>query len=140
MKTTLILLLMTTLVSPVNAQGLKDALTTGAGKVGDVAKKGANSVTGAVASTTELLSDEETPEETRAKLDKMENEVLARLLLENSEAARAQMRNPGKNSPVMSLKIPTKSGDTNIPMPPTVMNAISPTVGRRWVGRRCRRS
>ncbi|MEK6205638.1 MAG: hypothetical protein N2B02_08425 [Amylibacter sp.] len=95
MKTTLILLLMTTLVSPVNAQGLKDALTTGAGKVGDVAKKGANSVTDAVASTTELLSDEETPEETRAKLDKMENEVLARLLLENSEAARAHELSAG---------------------------------------------
>lgn len=95
MKTTLILLLITILASSVNAQGLMDTLTTGAGKVGGVVKKGVNSVGDAVGSTTELLSDEETPEETRAKLDKMANEILARLLSENPEAARAHELSAG---------------------------------------------
>jgi hypothetical protein len=89
MKTALLLLLMTALAAPVSAQSLIDKLKTGAGKVGDVAKKGVNAVGDAVDSTSELIRDEETPEATRAKLDDMAYGVLARLLVENPEAASA---------------------------------------------------
>ena len=87
MKQTLLVLLIATLAFPVSAQSFMDKVKTGAGKVGDVAKKGVDAVGAAVDSTGELVSDEETPEATRAKLDKMADEVLIRLLAENSEAA-----------------------------------------------------
>lgn len=80
------LLLLASLAAPVHAQGLMESLKKGAGTIGDVAKKGANAVGDAVDSTAELVRDGETPEETREKLDLMANEVLARLLSENSEA------------------------------------------------------
>ena len=35
-------------------------------------------------------------------------------------AAKVQIRNPGKNSPVTSRRNPTSNGETNIPIPPTV--------------------
>lgn len=87
MKQTLLVILIATLAFPVSAQSFMDKVKTGAGKVGDVAKKGVDAVGAAVDSTGELVSDEETPEATRAKLDKMADEVLIRLLAENSEAA-----------------------------------------------------
>ena len=95
MKTTSFLLFVATLAAPVNAEGFLDKLKTGAGKVGDVAKKGVDAVGDTVESTTELVSDEETPEATRAKLDNMANDVLARLLAENPEAAQAYEINEG---------------------------------------------
>ncbi len=89
MKTVLLLLLIATLAAPVNAEGFMDKVKKGAGKVGDVAKKGVDAVGDTVESTSQLVSGEETSEATRAKLDKMASDVLARLLAENSEAALA---------------------------------------------------
>ncbi|MBO9397160.1 hypothetical protein J7400_10750 [Shimia sp. R9_2] len=60
----------------------------GAEAVGDVVHKGAEAVENTVTSTDELLSNEETAEQTRARLDAMADEILARLLKENPEAAR----------------------------------------------------
>lgn len=87
MKNIVVLMLLASLASPVQAQGLVDSLKKGVGTIGDVAKKGVDAVGDAVDSTTELVSDEETPKATRAKLDRMADEVLARLLSENTEAA-----------------------------------------------------
>ncbi|MGK0261087.1 MAG: hypothetical protein ACI96M_004546 [Candidatus Azotimanducaceae bacterium] len=95
MKQTLFLLLIATLAAPVSAQSFMDKVKTGAGKVGDVAKKGVDAVGDAVDSTSELVSNEETPQATRAKLDNMANDVLARLLAENSEAAVAYENSAG---------------------------------------------
>ena len=88
MKKSWLLLLLVSLAAPVQAQSLMDSLKKGAGTVGDVAKKGATAVGNAVNSTAELVRDEETPEATRAKLDRMADEVLARLLSENAEASK----------------------------------------------------
>jgi hypothetical protein len=87
MKTAFLLLLTTALAAPVSAQSLVDKLKAGAGKVGNVAKKGVNAVGDAVDSTGELIGDEETPEATRTKLDQMADEVLSQLLAENPKAA-----------------------------------------------------
>jgi len=95
MKTASFFLLFATLAGPVNAEGFLDKVKIGAGKVGNVAKKGVDAVGDAVESTSELVTDEETPEATRAKLDKMGNDVLARLLAENSEAAVAYENSAG---------------------------------------------
>jgi hypothetical protein len=58
MKQTLFLLLIATLAAPVSAQSFMDKVKTGAGKVGDVAKKGVDAVGDAVDSTSELVSNE----------------------------------------------------------------------------------
>ncbi len=42
----------------------------------------------------------------------------------NDQPATAQRRNPGKNVPEKSVRIPTKRGDTNIPIPPTVTKVL----------------
>ena len=76
------------LAIPASAAGLLDDLREGANKVGDVAKKGIDAVGDAAVSTTELVTDEETPEATRAKLDRMADDVLLRLIGENPEAGR----------------------------------------------------
>lgn len=89
MKRILLLLLFATGAGNANAEGLLDNLKKGAGKVGEVAKKGVDAAGNAIDSTRELVKDEETPEATRTKLDRMADEVLARLIEENSEAARA---------------------------------------------------
>jgi len=88
-KKILLLLLLATSAGSAHAEGLMDNLKKGADKVGEVAKKGVDAVGDAIDSTSELVTDEETPEATRAKLDGMADEVLARLLAENPEAARA---------------------------------------------------
>jgi lipid-binding SYLF domain-containing protein len=72
-----------------SAQGLLDGLKKGTEKVGEITQKGVDAVGDAVESTNELVQNEETPAATRAKLDRMADEVLARLLAENPEAARA---------------------------------------------------
>ena len=66
-----------------------DAIGKGADKVGDAVGKGADSVQNSIQSTNELLRDEGTPAQTRDKLDRMADDVLARLLAENTEARRA---------------------------------------------------
>jgi lipid-binding SYLF domain-containing protein len=89
MKNAITLLLITTLAAPAGAQGLIDNLKKGVGKVGDVAKKGFDAAGNAIDSTSELIKDEETPEATRTKLDSMADEVMDRLIAENSEATPA---------------------------------------------------
>ncbi len=89
MKKILLLLLLVTSVGSAQAEGFLDDLKKGAGKVGDLARKGVDAAGDAIDSTSELVKDEETPEATRAKLDRMADEVLARLIAENQEAARA---------------------------------------------------
>lgn len=88
------------LSAPVHAQGLLkklqdgaskagDAVTSGAEAVGNTLNQGAEAVGRTVDSTVELFSDEDTPAQTRAKLDRMASEVLNRLLAENPAAAAA---------------------------------------------------
>lgn len=100
MKTALLFLLMASFAVPASANNLLDSLEAGAKTVGDAAKKGADAVGGvvkkgadavgdAVSSTDELVRNEDTPEETRAKLDTMADAVVTQLLTENSEAAKA---------------------------------------------------
>lgn len=88
MKRILLLLLIATSAGNANAEGLLDNLKKGADKVGEVTKKGADAVGNAIDSTTELVKDEETPEATRIKLDRMADEVTLRLIAENPEAAQ----------------------------------------------------
>lgn len=89
MKKMLLLLLLATSAGNANAEGLLDNLKKGAGKVGEVTKKGVDVARNSIDSTSDLVKDEETPEATRTKLDRMEDEVLTRLIAENSEAAQA---------------------------------------------------
>lgn len=88
MRTGILLTLLTTLAAPVAAESLMDKMKSGASKVGDVAKKGAEAVGDSIDSTSELMREEETPDATRAKLDMMADDVLARLLAENLQAAK----------------------------------------------------
>ena len=89
MKQILLLLLLATSAGHAHAEGLMDSLKKGASKAGEVAKKGVDAAGNAIDSTSALVKDEETPEATRVKLDRMADEVLARLIAENPEAARA---------------------------------------------------
>jgi len=88
MKMAVVIAMMSALAAPVAAEGLLDSIKSGANKVGDGVKTGVNAVGDAVESTGDLVRNEETPEATRAKLDRMEADVMARLLAENAEAAR----------------------------------------------------
>lgn len=63
------------------------AIGDGAEAVGGAINKGAKAVGDSISSTGELLSNEETPEQTRARLDAMSDSILARLLRENAEAS-----------------------------------------------------
>ncbi|MEP2027077.1 MAG: hypothetical protein ABJI96_00045 [Paracoccaceae bacterium] len=87
MKKFFLFLFVAVLAGPAGAQGLMDKLKSGADKVGSATKKGVDAVGDAVDSTGKLIRDEETPEATRNKLDRMADEVLAKLLEENSDAA-----------------------------------------------------
>lgn len=95
MKYALILAAAVSLASPAYSEGLLDTLQSGAEKAGDLAKRGADAVGDAVESTNELVRDEETPEATRAKLDLMASDILARLLDENPSAAKAFAQSSG---------------------------------------------
>ncbi|WP_281994557.1 hypothetical protein [Ruegeria faecimaris] len=68
------------------AANAADVVGQGAETVGETIDKGAKAVEGTVDSTTELLSNEATPEETRAKLDTLATQILDQLLAENPEA------------------------------------------------------
>ncbi|TCL09381.1 hypothetical protein BXY66_1426 [Shimia isoporae] len=68
-------------------QNTGEAIGEGAQAVGGAINKGAQAVGDSLESTGELLSNEETPEQTRARLDAMSDQILARLLAENADAA-----------------------------------------------------
>ncbi|WP_170328808.1 hypothetical protein [Ruegeria arenilitoris] len=68
------------------AENAANAIGQGAEKVGSTVEKGADVVDGTINSTADLVTNEATPEETRAKLDLMASEILTQLLAENSEA------------------------------------------------------
>ncbi|WP_170571969.1 hypothetical protein [Ruegeria atlantica] len=68
------------------AENTADAIGRGAETVGDTIGKGADAVDETLDSTTNLVTNEATPEETRAKLDIIANEVLTQLLAENPDA------------------------------------------------------
>ena len=89
MKHLLLILLALSVASSAQAQSLGDKLGSGLDAIGNAVERGADAVGEAVDSTQELVKDEETPEATRAKLDKMADDVLIRLLSENEAAAEA---------------------------------------------------
>lgn len=64
-----------------------DAVGRGAKKVGEVTEQGVEKVGESVGSTVDLVTNEDTPAQTRAKLDAMADQTLARLLGENPAAA-----------------------------------------------------
>ncbi len=68
------------------AENTANAIGRGAEGVGNTIEKGANAVDETIDSTSELLRNEATPEETRAKLDLMAGEILDQLLAENPQA------------------------------------------------------
>ena len=74
------------LSGPAAAESVLDKIKQGAENVGSVVEKGVNAVDDTITSTDELLSNEATVEETRARLDVMADDVLAQLLIENPEA------------------------------------------------------
>ncbi|WP_162933009.1 hypothetical protein [Roseovarius sp. EL26] len=69
------------------AEDAAEAVGQGAERVGDTIDKGVGIVGDTVKSTTEMATNEATPEETRAKLDVMSNEILAQLLAQSADAA-----------------------------------------------------
>ncbi len=94
------------LAVPVQAESLMDKVRKGTenaadaigkrtDKVGDAVGKGAVSVQRSIQSTKELMRDEDTSEQTRFKLDQMADNILARLLAENTEARRAYALSTG---------------------------------------------
>lgn len=74
------------LTGPAMAENVLDKIKHGAESVGQAVEKGVNAVDESITSTEELLTNEATVEETRAKLDVMADEVLARLLAEDPDA------------------------------------------------------
>lgn len=75
--------------APLHAQSLKDRLQQGVSKAGDAVDvvgqgigKAADSVEGTIDSTVDLITNEATPEETRAELDQMAADTLDRLFQE----------------------------------------------------------
>ncbi|MES0824233.1 hypothetical protein [Ruegeria sp. SCP11] len=68
------------------AESTADAIGRGAEAVGNSVEKGANAVDETINSTTDLVTNEATPEETRAKLDLMASDVLTQLLSEDPDA------------------------------------------------------
>lgn len=69
-----------------SAQSVFDKVAKGVSKAGDAAKGVTNSVGNTIDSTSELISDEETPELTRQRLDATAEITLQRLFAENEAA------------------------------------------------------
>ncbi len=69
------------------AENTTQAIGNGAKTVGETVEQGARVVGDTVTSTTELVSNEDTPEATRARLDAMSDQILKQLLAENDEAS-----------------------------------------------------
>lgn len=63
-------------------------LAIGAESVWDSIKKGAGDAVDSVGDAAKSLTEEETPAESRAKIDKMEKETMARLLSQNAAAKK----------------------------------------------------
>ncbi|WP_425046343.1 hypothetical protein [Primorskyibacter sp. S87] len=68
------------------ASSVGEAVGKGAGYIGDTVGKGADYVGKTVDSTTDLVTNEETPEATRAELDAAERKIVERLRAENPQA------------------------------------------------------
>ncbi len=68
------------------ASNTANAIERGAQTVGDTIEHGAEKVDETLNSTTELVINEATPEETRAKLDRLSQDILDQLLAENPQA------------------------------------------------------
>ncbi|MEX0349177.1 MAG: hypothetical protein AB3N15_07090 [Paracoccaceae bacterium] len=73
--------------SQAGAENLLQGLKHGAEKVGSSIEKGLGRVGESIDSTVDLVTNEATPEETRAELDQMADEVIERLTRENQDAA-----------------------------------------------------
>ena len=69
------------------AQSLRERMQQGASKVQQGAVGAAGRVGKSVNSSVNIMTNEPTPQETRAKLDAMADETLARFFLEQPEAA-----------------------------------------------------
>ena len=69
-----------------SAQSVFDKISKGVSKAGDAVKGATNSVGNTIDSTSELISDEETPELTRQRLDATAETTLQRLFSENEAA------------------------------------------------------
>ncbi|RKF19916.1 hypothetical protein DBZ36_05505 [Alginatibacterium sediminis] len=95
MKSKLALVLLSIICTNAHANEFTDSLKSGTDKIGEVAKKGVEAVGNTIESTSELVSDEETPQATRNKLDLMASDILKRLLAENNEAAGAYKKSAG---------------------------------------------
>ncbi|MCP4826148.1 MAG: hypothetical protein GY892_18845 [Shimia sp.] len=72
-----------------------DAIGKGAKAIGSTVERGAKGVGEAISSTDELLSNEETAEATRARLDVMSDEIVAVLLAQNPQADAIYQKSAG---------------------------------------------
>lgn len=72
-----------------------EAIGKGATAVGNTVEKGVSGVGEAISSTDELLSNEETPEATRARLDVMSGDIMAVLLAQNAQADALYQKSAG---------------------------------------------
>lgn len=88
MRFTVTLILALTVATASSANNLREGLGNALDKGAEIVGKGVDAVGETIDSTSELMRDEETPAQTRAKLNNMEAEILSRLLTEN-EAAQA---------------------------------------------------
>ena len=79
--------LIVTLAAGSQAQSLRERMQQGASKVQQGAAGAAGRIGESVDSSVDLMTNEPTPQETRAKLDAMADETLARLFAEQPEAA-----------------------------------------------------
>jgi X-X-X-Leu-X-X-Gly heptad repeat protein len=82
------LLALAAVSTPTDAQTFRDRLSSGAERLRDGAGQVADSVERSVTGSVDLLTDEATPEETRAELDVMALNTLQRLFAEQPAAAR----------------------------------------------------
>ena len=72
-----------------------EAIGTGGGKVGGAVEKGVGMVGDSIDSTVDLATNEATPEETRAELDRMAEETMNRFFAETPEATNLYLASAG---------------------------------------------
>lgn len=77
------------------AEATGEAIGKGAAAVENAVEKGVDGVGEAISSTDELLSNEETPEATRARLDAMSDDIMAVLLAQNPQADALYQKSAG---------------------------------------------
>ena len=95
MKITVVALVGIVLAAPAYADSVGSKVGSGLKAIGGAIEKGAEAVGDAMDSTNDLVKNEETPQATRAKLDAMSDDVMARLLAENPQAAEAYQISAG---------------------------------------------